>query len=270
MTAGDKARGAAEQADSSTTLRTLARAGFAANGLVHVLIGVIAIGVAGGSGGSADQSGALAAISATPGGVFLLWACAAGLIGLALFQFVQAVVTREGDSTAKRWGNRIKEAAKGVAFAAIGVTAVTVALGGGSDSSQSSKSASAQLLAAPGGVFLLAAIGIAVVVIGVVFAFRGVSGRFEREIAEPGGSVGRAVHALGVVGYVAKGVVLVAVGVLLVVAAVRTDPQQAGGLDEGLKSLAELPFGVFLLYAVAVGLVAYGAYCFARARWARL
>lgn len=270
MTAAGKAQNAARQAESSTALRRLARAGFAANGLVHVLIGGIAIGVAGGSGGSADQSGALSAIAATPGGVFLLWVCAVGLLGLAVFQFVQAVLTRQGDSAAKRWGNRIKEASKGVAFGAIGVTAVTIALGGRSDSSESSQNASAGLLGTPGGVFLLVAVGAAVVAIGGVFVFRGVSGRFTQEISEPGGSAGRAVHALGVVGYVAKGVVLAAVGVLLVVAAVRADPQEAGGLDEGLKSLAELPFGTVLLYAVAIGLIAYGVYCFARARWARL
>ena len=59
-------------------------------------------------------------------------------------------------------------------------------------------------------------------------------------------------------------------GILVVIAAVTHDPQQAGGLDEALKTLTELPFGVVLLGVVAVGLIAYGVFCFARARWPKL
>ena len=109
-----------------------------------------------------------------------------------------------------------------------------------------------------------------VLVVGGVFVYRGVSRKFLENIAEPGGTAGTVVTWLGIVGYTAKGIVLGALGVLLIVAAVKHDPEQAGGLDEALKSLTELPFGVFLLGFVALGLIAYGVYCFARARWPRL
>ena len=72
------------------------------------------------------------------------------------------------------------------------------------------------------------------------------------------------------VGYVAKGVAIAVVGVLFVVAAVTHDPEKAGGLDAALKSLAALPFGQVILWIVGAGLVVYGVYCFARARYARL
>jgi type IV secretory pathway VirB2 component (pilin) len=78
------------------------------------------------------------------------------------------------------------------------------------------------------------------------------------------------VTGLGIAGYVAKGVVLGVLGILVIIAAVTHDPAQAGGLDEALKTLTELPFGVVLLGVVAVGLIAYGAFCFARARWPKL
>ena len=74
----------------------------------------------------------------------------------------------------------------------------------------------------------------------------------------------------GVVGYVAKGVAVAVVGVLFVVAALTHDPEKAGGLDSALRSMAELPFGRVLLWLVGAGLVIYGVYCFARARYARL
>jgi hypothetical protein len=69
---------------------------------------------------------------------------------------------------------------------------------------------------------------------------------------------------------VAKGIALFVVGVLFVVAAVTADPEKASGLDGALKSLIDLPFGKVILVAVGVGLIAYGLFCGARARWARL
>jgi hypothetical protein len=45
------------------------------------------------------------------------------------------------------------------------------------------------------------------------------------------------------------------------------DASEATGLDGALKSLAALPAGGVLLAAIGVGLVAYGVYCFVRARF---
>ena len=49
----------------------------------------------------------------------------------------------------------------------------------------------------------------------------------------------------------------------------RHDPEQAGGLDGALQSLTTVPGGVFALVAIAVGLMVYGLYCFARGAWSR-
>lgn len=75
---------------------------------------------------------------------------------------------------------------------------------------------------------------------------------------------------LGVVGYIAKGIALCVVGVLLVIGALTVNPAQSTGLDGALKSLTALPFGAPILSAVGVGLIAYGLYSFARARLAHL
>jgi hypothetical protein len=74
------------------------------------------------------------------------------------------------------------------------------------------------------------------------------------------------VRRLGVVGYVAKGVTFSIVGILVGIAAIQHDPKQAGGLDAALKTLANQPFGTVALFVVALGLAAYGVYCFAAAK----
>jgi len=74
----------------------------------------------------------------------------------------------------------------------------------------------------------------------------------------------------GQIGSVAKGIAIGLIGVLVVVAAVQFDPGKANGLDPALKTLAGEPFGMFLLTAVALGLAAYGVFCFFDARYHRV
>ena len=264
----EQARGAASRVQDSRALTVAARTGFAMNGLLHVVIGVIALGVATGGGGEADQGGALGQFASRPGGVFLLWLIVVGLGALGLFQLLEAGLVRGTDKEA--WAERAKEGGKGVAYLAVASTALTFARGSSSDSSDQTQTLSARLLGAPGGVVLLVVVALAVVAVGVYFVVKGVTQRFREDLVLPSGTGGRGTVALGVVGYVAKGVAVAVVGVLFGIAAVTADPSEATGLDGALKALAELPSGAVVLGAVAVGLMAYGLYCFVRARRARL
>ncbi|MDQ1123428.1 DUF1206 domain-containing protein [Microbacterium trichothecenolyticum] len=263
------AKAAADRAQDSTALRAAARAGYVVLGLLHLLIGIIAIGIATGGGGSADQSGALQQVRDAPGGLALLWAIVIGLAALAVWQIAEAVVERDADTT-KRWGHRAKFVGTAVAYAAIAFTALTLALGGRSDSSESSQTLSARILVMPGGVALLVVIGIGVAAIGVAFVIRGCTRAFEKHLSTPGGAAGHGIRVFGTVGYVAKGVAVGVTGVLFVVAAVKHDPNTAGGIDAALRSLASLPFGQVVLWLVGAGLIVYGLFCFARARYARM
>jgi hypothetical protein len=74
----------------------------------------------------------------------------------------------------------------------------------------------------------------------------------------------------GQFGFVAKGVAIALIGVLVVVAAVRFRPDEAAGLDVALKTLAAQPFGPYLLVVVALGLAAYGVFCVFDARYHRV
>ncbi len=262
-------RSAARDASSSAGFRAVARLGYAVNGLLHVLIGGLAIGVAVGAGGqSADQSGALSQLAATPGGIVVLWAVVVGLLALALWEFVNGVLIPRGDD--RKASKRVGAVGKATAYAAVAITALTFARGASTSSSQSSTSFSAALLSAPGGVVLLVIVGLAVVGIGGFFVVKGARGTFVRDIRVPGGSVGTATRALGQIGYIAKGIALAVVGILFVVGAVTFNPGEATGLDGALKALAALPFGTVILIAVGVGLIAYGLYGGMRARLAKL
>jgi len=262
-------KGAARAAQDSPAFRIIARVGYVVLGILHIVIGIIAISIATGGGGEADQGGALEQIRNAPMGVALLWIIAIGLFALAIWQIAEAVLERNPD-TKKKWGYRIKYLGTAAVYIAIAITAVVFATGGQSDSSQSTQSFSAQLLATPGGVFLLVLIGLIVAGIGIAFIVRGITRAFEKYLDLPPDPVRKGIVTFGVVGYIAKGIAVGVAGVLFVVAAVTANPEQAGGLDAALHTLASLPFGPIILWIVGAGLVIYGLFCFARARYARM
>jgi len=260
---------AARKAGDSRPLQWLARAGFAASGLLHLMLGYLAIQVAVQHSGQSDQSGALAQVASLPAGVVLLWLMTIGFFALALSLLAEAVVG-VGSSSKKRWVRSLVPLGKAIAYIALGFTALTFAQGGSADASSSTASASADLLRMPGGQLLLGLVGALAFGVGVFLVVKGVRRKFEEDIVVPSGAAERPVVILGIVGYVAKGIAIAVVGILFVVAAVKVDASEATGLDGALKSLAELPFGVAILITVGVGLIAYGVYSFARARLARL
>ncbi|MCD2168735.1 MULTISPECIES: DUF1206 domain-containing protein [Microbacterium] len=268
--ASASASAAADKAQDSTAFRVAARIGYVVLGLLHLLIGVIAISIATGSGGdTADQSGALGQVAKAPAGMLLLWVIVIGLAALAVWQIAEAVAERDPD-TKKRWAHRAKDVGTAVAYAAIALTAFTVVSGGSSDSGEQSRTMSAQLMATPAGVVVLVVIGLAVAAIGVAFIIRGITKAFMKNISSPGGTAGRGIRTFGMVGYIAKGIAIGVAGILFLVAAFAHDPNAAGGLDAALRSLAGLPFGQIVLWLVGAGLVVYGLFCFARARYARM
>jgi hypothetical protein len=268
MNSTDSAASAARTAQDSTVFRTLARVGYVVLGILHLLIGGIAISIATGGGGEADQGGAMQQIQRSPAGVVLLWIIVLGLVALAIWQIAEAVLERDPD--AKKWGHRIKFLGTAAAYVAIAGTALVYALGGQSQSSDSSQSFSARLLAAPAGVALLVLVGLIVVAVGGAFVVRGITRAFTKHLELPTGAARKGIISFGVVGYIAKGIAVGVAGILFVVAALTHDPETAGGLDAALRALAGLPFGVIILWTVGAGLVLYGLFCFARARYARM
>jgi len=255
----------ARRARDSGAMRALARGGYAASGVLHVLLAWLAVQLAlGQSEGQADQSGAFRTLAQAPGGELLLWAVAVGFAALAVWQLATAVlgVPRSRHQA----GERIKSLAKGVLYGALAVTAAQTVQGSGG-SGGSEESVTADVLAMPGGRWLVGIAGLVIVGVGVYHVVKGAKKKFLRDLA---GTVGPVVVRLGQVGYIAKGIALGVVGGLVVAAAVTADASRAGGLDEALHTMRDQPFGTALLLVVGLGIAAYGAYSFARARFAKL
>lgn len=268
------ARAAAREAESSTTFESVARAGYVANGLVHVLIGVLVLVLAFGGEAEGDQAGALKAVAGAPLGFVLLGLAAAALWALGLWHLAEGILARDrsddAKGAAKKWGRRAAEWGQSLVFIALGGIAAAVALGARPDAEKTAEDASRGLLDVPGGPIVLALIGAGIAVGGIAFVVMGALRSFRRRMRIPPGRRGRVIEIAGAIGFVAKGVALVIVGILLIVAAVRRDAEAAGGLDGAIDALLGLALGPLLAGVVGVGFLAYGVFTVVRAGLARM
>ncbi|MDT5016303.1 MAG: hypothetical protein QOD39_2463 [Mycobacterium sp.] len=265
--------GVAERATDIDAFEYTARAGFAISGVLHLLVGYIVVRLAFGSGGNADQSGALATLAHQTGGALMLWVAALGLVALGLWRLAEAIVgSKPGEGSGPRQDDtpawkRAKSVGLAIVSFAIALSAARFAMGSGQQSSQQNAGLSAQMMQSGWGKTVLIAIGLGLVGVGGYHVYKGVAKKFLKDLRVSGGT---AITAVGIAGYAAKGLVLAGAGVLVIIATLQAEPSKAAGLDAAVKTLGHAPFGKFLLILAAVGIAAFGAYSFVRARFGRM
>lgn len=271
MNAGEasaKADQVGRKAEDSEVLDHAVRVGLVAYGIVHLLIAWLAMQLAfGESAGAASGSGALSELAQKPFGQVLLWIVGVGFFALVVWQVLEAIFGHRDEDGAKRLLKRLASAGKAVVYGTLGVSALKLAMGGGS-SGGSTDTMTARLMAAPFGPVLVAVVGAVVLAVAAAHVYKGFSEDFRDKLEAEGntGRSGKLYTVLGKVGYVSKGVALAVVGGLFVYAALTHDPQKSGGLDQALRTVLQQPFGAPLLVLIALGLACYGLFCFA---WAR-
>jgi hypothetical protein len=264
----------AREVTDHPVLEAVARVGLVAYGVMHLLIGWLAVQLARGADRTdADQTGALQTVADSPGGLVLLWLIGLGLLSLGLWQAGEVLLWWRGLLDRARW-KRVafvctKCLAKAAVYAVLGVTALLFAVGLEYQADERLRELTGETLEIPGGTALVVTVAVGVVAVGLYTLVRGLTGGFMKDIdlsAAPD-RVEPWIETVGRIGYVAKGVAFGLVGVLLWRAAASADVSTATGLDGALTAIAELQGGPWLLVGVAVGFAAFGVYALARARY---
>ncbi|MET7601528.1 DUF1206 domain-containing protein [Streptomyces avermitilis] len=264
----------ARRAATGSMREGAAKAGLVARGVIYVLVGVLALRIAfGGSGHQADRTGALQEISSKPFGAVLLWALGAGVVGMAVWRLSEALFGAAGQDGGKA-SKRLLSAGRCLfyVFVAYSVLSFAAGSGGGSSSDDQSKDVTAKALQWPGGQWIVGVAGIAAAVAGVWIGVRAVLRKYHKhlKLGEMSRRTRQLVDIAGVGGGVARGLVFAAAGAFAVRAAVDYEPDKAKGMDDTLRSFTETPMGPWLLACVAVGLVLFGLFSFALARWRKV
>jgi hypothetical protein len=255
-------------------LEALARLGYASKGIVYAIIGILALQAALGLGSpNVDQASAFQKILSQPLGSFLMWIVIVGLIGYALWRLLQSVLDPEYEGRQKAGAvKRIGYFVSGVTYLALAYLAYQIVQGRGNASSGSTSDITAKAMRMPGGQILVGVVVAIILGVGLYAIYSACRMTFEKRFSS--GRMSSAEHRwtmrLGRLGFAARGVVFSLVGLFLVQAALTYDPSKASGLGGALVSLASAPYGPWLLGLVAVGLIAFGAYCLALARYRQI
>ena len=265
----DKAKRTARKAEQSKPIDWLARFGLTCRGVVWLLVGCLALDLAVGGRDRADRTGALSVIKDQPFGGALLLALAAGFTGYAGWRLLQAAVGhRYVEEGRKRWAKRGASLFRGLLYAGLAYSTLHFLLS--SSGGDKTRPVTARVMAHSGGALLVRLVGAGLIVGGLVMAVRGLKQDFDEKLKPVPSSMRTPVQVVGTVGLVGRGLVFALIGGFLVAAAWTYDPSKAQGLDGALKSVAHEPFGQLLLGAAAIGLIAFGFWSFAEARWRKI
>ncbi len=271
----NKGEKAMKQAAYSPLMENLTRLGYAVKGFLYVAIGFIAISSAlGKSSTPADQLGAIVEFSKFPFAQGLLWVILLGLISYSLWGVVRALL----DPFHK--GTSLEGLLTRGGFLVSAVTYATFVLptyeliqgvqtGTGANSTIQMVS---KIMNMPMGRWLVAGIGLAVVLAGFYQMYIGFKKDFDQRFKPYALSADQRKLAIeiGRFGTVARGVVFTVTGFFLVLAGYQAKPIHARGFDGAFDFLARQPYGLWLLGIIALGLIAFGLYAFMSAAWFKL
>ncbi|MFJ8825972.1 DUF1206 domain-containing protein [Streptomyces sp. NPDC102467] len=271
-----KGRGGAKarKAANSSVVDTGARWGLVARGVLYLLIGLLALRVAfGGGGEEADSSGAIRELAQQPFGKVLVWAVGIGLIGMALWRLTEALLGSSGPGGDKP-GKRVFSAMRCIfyGFMAYSVLSFAASARKSEGSDAKSRDFTARALDLPAGRWLVGIAGLVVIGIGIGVGVRAALRKYHKQLkkAQMSRHVRRAIDVLGVSGGVARGLIYAGAGVFVVIAAAKYDPGKAKGVDGTLRAFAGTPAGPWLLALIAFGLLLFGLFSFALARYRRV
>jgi hypothetical protein len=253
----------------SRKIAWLARSGYAARGVVYLVVGGLAVVAALGGGQTTDSKGALRTILQQPFGEVLLALVALGLVGYAIWRLVQATTDPDGHGTdAKALVIRGGLLVSAITHSLLALFALSLIFGWGS-SVGGARDWTAWLLQQPFGRWLVGLIGVAVIGAGLAHMIKGYRADFTKYLEMAPATLERS-SPICRFGLIARGVVFLIIGGFLVVAAWRFSSGDVVGLQGALQTLQQQPYGWILLAVVALGLCAFGVYSLIEARYRRI
>lgn len=248
----------------------LGRLGYAVKGIVYIVVGFLATKAAMGAGGeTTDSRGALQAIGSEPFGQVLLIVVAVGLLGYAAWRIVSAIkdAERRGDEPTSI-AVRLGEAFRGLIYGSLGLWTLRYLLTQRASQEDQAPGLVATALGFPMGRWIVTCAGLAIIGYAFYQVYRAVSGKFMKRLDFSGASMSarKWTERLGRLGIIARAIVFSVIGLLVARAGWNYKPSEAGGVEQSLDFIAQEQGG-YVFIAVAIGLIAYGLFEIATARF---
>ena len=252
----------------------IGRVGWIGKGVVYLLLGFLFLRIALSDrpeheGHEANQAGVLETIVGTRFGEWLLSALVVGLLLYALWRLFTVVLP--GDWSGRALLDRGGYLVSAIIYSFLCITAV--------DLLTSEQPADADrredrvvedlvkdVLSTAYGRAMVVVAGLAVVVVGLVFAKKGIARSFRSELTRLDGVDRSAIEQLGRIGWIARGVSMGLIGGFLIRAGWLHDSEDAAGLDDSIRQLTGSAWGSALASVVGGGFIAYAVFVLLSAR----
>jgi len=255
---------------SRRALVWIARIGFVGRGVVFLILGGAALWAAfSHESQPIGTTGAMNAVFSEPAGGALALVVAVGLFCFAALRLIEAFqdVYDYGDDL-HGWLQRGALAGAGLFYLGVGILGASIVLTGqyATNEDVQVRDWTAWALSFPSGEWLVGIAGVIVVSVGIGLAVAGIRKKFAGRLrrSEEGS---RIVIVMGVIGFLTRSLVFVLIGSFLIFAAWHANPNEAEGFGGVLQTLRTEPYGNMLLLAAAAGLLAFGAFGVAEARY---
>lgn len=249
-------------------LKRWAQMGYGARGVIYLVIGGLALLTAFGERGgkTTDSKGAILKILEQPFGNVLIFLLIIGLLGYSTWRLIQCFKDPDGHgSSGKGLAVRFGLFISAVTHVLLAFWAARLLMGAGGGS----QSGGNGFLTTDLGQIALGIAGIGVIATGFAHIYKGVTARFEKYMSIPADKRNWA-RPVCQFGLIARGVVWLIIGWLLIKAAWMAKGGEIDGTSEALQLLRDQSYGPWLLGIVAAGLFAFGIYCLLEAAYRRI
>jgi hypothetical protein len=255
----------------SPVITRLGRLGYAAKGIVYIVLGFLATEAAFGHGGkTTDSKGAVRTIGDAPFGKVALLVLAIGLLGYAAWRLISAATDGErGGDRPSSLALRAGDAIRGLAYGSLGIWTLRYLIRHSATGGNKAPDYVDRMMKMPGGPMIVVLAGLAFVAYAIYQIYKAVSGSFLKRLDLTSASAGMKTWVARAVRFViaARAIVFGMIGVLIARAGRNYDPSEAGGIAQSLNAISREPKGHLIFSIVAIGLVAFGLFQLATARY---
>lgn len=247
-------------------LRRYILVGYAAKGIVYLLIGTLAIqGAAISNREAAGTYLTLSFLARQPLGKLLVCLLAIALMGYVLRRLLQTILAPGSSNSLslKRVFQRIGYIMSGLSYTGVAYSALNIVLELG-EYDDTIEDLVNELFEQPIGEWLILLGGIVVTIIGFSYIRGAYTGSYisEFESFDIHYRLEEWATRFGKIGVAARGVAFVLTGMFLIQAAISGNSELAGGLQNVFRVLAVKPLGWLWLGLIGIGFICYGLYLF--------
>ncbi|MFD1696949.1 DUF1206 domain-containing protein [Roseibium aestuarii] len=255
-----------------------ARMGYAARGVVYLVLGTLTFLAAFRAASHTGSKGAVRTLLEQPFGSVLVGLLVVGLAGYVFWRLIQAIFDPDGlGNGVKGIFIRLALLVSAFSYSTLALYAASllfsVRLSGGGEEGGSGKA----VVSALNGIFSLDTLNLALAAIfaGVAIAhwWKAFAGTYEKYFKADESKM-QIIRKVSIVGLSARGLIFATLSWLLVLRFFDLQGEDSEGPNPGLKDalsyFQDLPYGAGILAGVGLGLGAFALYSLAEARWRRI